>query len=548
MKLHFFVFLLALSWTLASCMSLSPKAKKTKAPEVSHDEKSSSKFYDSLSDRSYKSSYGKIPIVDHPDVNKWIRYFTGKGRGYMQSYLQRSQRYLPLMQSILKENDLPLDLVYVALIESGFSPRAFSTANAVGYWQFIYGTGKRYGLRIDGFVDERRDPILSTRAAANYFKNLYSLFGSWELALASYNAGEYKVNRGIFKHYNRNFWFLSDRKALPRETRNYVPKLIAAIKIAKNPRRYGFYMLKYEEPIQYDVVHLKKSISLKKLAQKLEVDYKELKRLNPMYKGEYVPIYNSDAHVRVPVGKLALAKASLAQIHMAAPKYSYNYHYWYKVRKGDSLSRIARKHKVSLKKLRQANNMRRKSLIHAGQRLKIPQRRLVATKTNSKVQRSPASNSEFYRVRKGQTLSQIARLNGMKLSTLKALNNITSSRHIIHPGDKLRVRTRTPARVEFYRVRKGQTLSQIAELNGMGLSEIKKLNNIKSSRHIIHPGDKLRVKAKKKETLSHVVKKGETLIGIADLYNTDLPRLMKANSINFKSVLLTGTKLVIPKN
>ena len=466
---------------------------KNKEYTISHQESSSSQMYKSLS-APEQNLYGQIPMDSHPDVDKWIKYFTHSGYEYMKSYLERSSRYILLMKSVLKENKLPPNLVYVALIESGFSPKALSRANAVGYWQFIYGTGKRYGLRIDGFVDERRDPVLSTRAAVNYFKDLYSLFGSWHLALAAYNAGEYRVNRAVLRHYNRDFWFLSHKKALPRETRNYVPKLIAAISIAKNPKKYGFHDLDYQEPINYELIKVKQSISLVKLAQSLQqVTLEEIKSLNPMYKGEYVPVYEEETAIRVPVGYSILAQSVLDKIKMSRPKHSYHYHYWYRVRRGDSLYKIARRHKTTVRKIRKKNNMGLSSLIHVGQRLKIPTKRLIAVKQSSK-KRAPAGK-----------------------------------------------------RQEFHRVKKGQTLSRIAKKHSLTLAQLKKLNNIQGN-PIIHPGQKLRIaEALKPKKAYHTVKKGETLIEIAKKHNIPLPKLMRANSMSFKSVLLTGARLIIPK-
>ena len=442
-------------------------------------------------ERRPQSFYSDIPLDSNKRVDRWLDYFTGAGRKRMKIYLERSSRYLPLMKAVLKENNLPENLVYVALIESGFSPKAFSRANAVGYWQFIHGTGKRYGLRIDGFVDERRDPILSTRAAADYFKDLYSLFGSWHLALAAYNSGEYRVNRVVLRHYTRDFWALSAKKALPRETRNYIPKLIAAIRIAQNPKKYGFSNLSFQPEIQYDLLPLKKSVSLFKLAQNLGLSKQEISRLNPMYKGEYVPIYEENSSIRVPVGFLNRAAASLDKSFMAQPKYKYHYHYWYRVRRGDSLYKIARRHRTTVRKLRRANRMRPKaSFLRVGQRIKIPSRKLVASSS-----RKPASLT-----------------------------------------------------ADFHTVKKGQSLSSIAKLYGLKPAEIKKLNNIYGN-PVIHPGQKIRLKAKEQNELKkyHLVRKGDTLIEIAKKYNIPLPRLMKVNSLNLKSILLTGSRLIIPK-
>ena len=193
---------------------------------------------------------------DNEQVDKWVNYFQTMGRDRMETYLSRSTRYIPMMKNVLREYRLPEDLVYVAMIESGFSPNAHSFANAVGYWQFIESTGKRHGLKVNSYVDERRDPVLSTRAAAEYFKDLYGAFGSWHLALASYNTGEYRVSRSVMRYYTRDFWYLSSKRSLPRETVNYVPKFIAAVRISKNPKKYGFDKIDYQVPLEYDTVKL----------------------------------------------------------------------------------------------------------------------------------------------------------------------------------------------------------------------------------------------------------------------------------------------------
>ena len=488
--------LIALGMGLFICSSCTHFVKKN-LNQISHKEWDTSTIYKKFED-SHKSSLGEMSLDSHSDVDKWIQYFTGRGREYMQTYLERSSRYLSLMKSVLKEAHLPTDLVYVALIESGFSPKALSRSNAVGYWQFIYGTGKRYGLRIDGFVDERRDPVLSTRAAAHYFKDLYSLFGSWHLALAAYNSGEYRVNRAVLRHYNRDFWFLSSKKALPRETRNYIPKLIAAIHIARNPKKYGFHDINYQKPINYELLKIQQPISLIKLAKQMGLPFEEIKSLNPIYKGEYVPIYEAETTIRVPVGQRTVAQASLEKSQMSKPKHSWHYHYWYRVRPGDSLYKIARRHKITVRKIRRENNLGNSSLLRIGQKLKIPTKRLVASKKSSSKQSPSATlKTEFHIVRKGQSLFRIARLHGLNLAQIKQFNNIQGS-PLIHPGQKLRVKKRALA-------------------------------------------------SQKASNDYHIVRKGDTLIGIAKKHSISLPKLMKANSLGFKSILLTGTRLIIPK-
>ena len=480
-------------FVFSSCSHFVKKESLEKKPAISHQESASALLYQSLSS-PYKSSYPDIPLVSHASVDKWIHYFENRGRGHMQNYLERSARYIPLMQSVLKEKGLPLNLVYVALIESGFSSKAHSRANAVGYWQFIYGTGKRYGLKIDGYVDERRDPVLSTRAASNYFKDLYSLFGSWPLALSAYNAGEYRINRAVLKHYHRDFWHLSSKKALPRETRNYVPKLIAAIHIAKNPAKYGFKNLNYQAPLRFELLKTEKPISLLKLAKHLSVSYQDIKNLNPMYKGEYVPVYEEKTILRIPLGLMSLAQTALDKSLMNRPAHSYHYHYWYRVRRGDSLYSIARRHRTTVKKIRKANRLGSSSLIRIGQKLKIPSRNLVATKKKPvRAPNSKSSNKEFHVVKKGDNLFQLASRYGLTVSQLKALNHIQGN-PLIHPGQKLRIKKQSQKKPDY-----------------------------------------------------HTVKRGDTLIGIAKKHNISLPKLMKANSMTFKSILLTGTRLVIPK-
>ena len=160
----------------------------------------------------------QIPTEINPLVEKWINYFQGRGRPHMERYLSRSARYSKLMKKIIRENGLPEDLIYIALIESGFSSKAMSRAAAVGYWQFIKPTGKRFGLEINALIDERRDYVLSTQAAAEYFKGLYSMFGSWYLAMASYNVGENRVKKEVMRHYTRDFWELARKKRFPKET------------------------------------------------------------------------------------------------------------------------------------------------------------------------------------------------------------------------------------------------------------------------------------------------------------------------------------------
>ena len=217
-----------------------------------------------------------VPLVMNDRVQDWINYFQGPSHERFERYLMRSGKYIPMIKRILRQYGLPEDLVYLAMIESGFNPHAYSRARATGTWQFIYRTGVRYGLRADNWIDERRDPEKSTIAAAKYLKDLYDQFNDWYLAAAGYNAGEGKIHRAIRKYRTEDFWEMSRQRYLRRETKDYVPKMIAAALISKNPGRYGFSHVKYEEPIPFEEVPIETPIDLRVAAQCAGVTYEEM--------------------------------------------------------------------------------------------------------------------------------------------------------------------------------------------------------------------------------------------------------------------------------
>jgi membrane-bound lytic murein transglycosylase D len=224
---------------------------------------------------------GDLPIVLNGPVHSYLRIFSTSQKAIFQNYLSRSGRYLPMIRRVFREHGLPQDLVYLALVESGFSPWARFPAGAVGLWQFIEGTARRYGLKVDNWVDERRDPEKATRAAARYLKDLHRQFGCWYLAAAGYNAGENRVQGVVDRYATRDFWVMAQKKLLPQETCNYVPQLIAATLIAKNPQRYGFTQISYLRPWSYEQVQIAQSTDLRWFADNLEISYKDLQELNP---------------------------------------------------------------------------------------------------------------------------------------------------------------------------------------------------------------------------------------------------------------------------
>ncbi len=243
-----------------------------------------------------------FPVTYNARVRKWIRYFQTTGRPSFRRWLERSTRYIPYIQTELKRAGLPTDIAYVAMIESGFSSSAVSHAHAMGMWQFIAPTGQRYGLDIEWWIDERRDFEKATQAAIGYMSDLFEQFGSWYLVAASYNMGEGGVRRLIKRHKTNSFWDLADRGALPEETRNYVPKMLAAMLIAKAPALYGFRDLDFQLPFSFEVFDAPGGTDLVALASYLGVSERSLTELNPELLKSFIPREVKSHRIRIPKG------------------------------------------------------------------------------------------------------------------------------------------------------------------------------------------------------------------------------------------------------
>ena len=247
-----------------------------------------------------------LPLVLNGPVQTYLRFFANSKN--FQASLVRSGRYLPMMRRIFEEHGLPQDLVWVALVESGFSPLARSPKDAVGIWQFIEGTAKRYGLKVNDQVDERQDPEKSTRAAARYLRDLYQQFGCWYLATAGYNAGEKRVEGVMNRHDIQDFWTMAQKKLLPQETCNYVPQVIAAALIAKNPEKFGLTPIKYQTSRGYEKVKVPGGVNLRWFAESLEILEKELRELNPELKAGMTPAEQKEYLLNIPARKNLEAK------------------------------------------------------------------------------------------------------------------------------------------------------------------------------------------------------------------------------------------------
>ncbi len=397
-----------------------------------------------------------------PDsVDKNVRYFSSTIKGHFTRWLARSGKYLGMMKSIFRENYLPEDLVFLALIESGFNPKAYSWARASGPWQFIRGTGQRYGLKIDRWVDERRDPVKSTKAAAAYLKDLYGMFGSWPLAMASYNAGEGNVARAVNRNGTDDFWELRKTRGLPSETKEYVPKFLAAKMIAQDPGKFGFDSLEYERPFEYDEVVLDRCTDLAVVAKCCGVPVSDIKELNPELIRWCTPPNSQSYTLRIPKGSKEEFLASYANLSdeekSARPRHEDMYDH-YTVRRGDTLKKIARRFHTTESLLASANGLEPGSRVKRGQRLSLPN---SVASDDSRPRRGGRSKSGSYKVRKGDTLSSIASSRGISASRLAAMNGI-STKTRLRPGQRLKLSSGTRVarskhgRKKTYTVRKNE--------------------------------------------------------------------------------------------
>ncbi len=373
----------------------------------------------------------EIPV--NPQVLSFVELFQGRLHDFMAEGLTRSRRYLPMIRKVFAEEQLPLDLAYVPLVESGFKPTALSHANARGMWQFMLGTAREHGLSRDWFIDERADPLKATEAAASYLKDLGAAFdGDWNLALASYNAGPGRIQRAVRRARTTDYWKLTaTSRYLPRETREYVPMVMAAIIIAKNPALYGF-DVQPVEPLAYERVTVPGAIDLKILAEWSGVTVDTLRTLNPELRRTTTPMGEHD--LKVPVGTAATIRRQLASADGLFVRFTY-----YTVRRGDTLSAISRKYHVSLAELREANQLGQRSLLHLNQTLMIPQHQTTALPASaSRTASARREAPRTYLVRRGDTLFGIARRFDTTVASIKQINRLRSN--LINVGDRLTVR------------------------------------------------------------------------------------------------------------
>jgi len=398
----------------------------------------------------------ELPIIPHEKVLGYVDLYTGRLREWFEASLRRGTRYLPMIQETLRAEGLPIDLAYIALVESAFKPTALSRAKARGVWQFMRATARENGLQHDWYIDERADPEKATRAAARYLKALRDTFdGDWLLALASYNGGPGRVQRAIRRAGTSDFWRLSaSSRYLPRETRNYVPAILAAMLVARDPQAYAL-DLTSEPPVAYESVPIPRAVDLRRVAEWTGASIEDIQALNPELRRWVTPARAENYEVKVPVGTGARLREELA---LASPA-DFATFKRHTVARGETLAALARKYRVRRADLAEANGLSAKARLRPGQELLIPRAptTLLASRAAAPDAPSPIAAREVaasapspavslsnqppvvHRVRRGDTLFSIARLYQTTVHAIKTRNRLRDSR--IKPGDRLTIYT-----------------------------------------------------------------------------------------------------------
>jgi len=434
----------------------------------------------------------------------WVDYFTNKNRDRFQRFINNGEEYRHHIEKVFQQYGLPKELYFVGLIESGYYLGAKSHASAVGPWQFIRATGRRYGMKVNHEIDERQDLFNSTHAAAQYFRDLHKIFSSWELALAAYNAGENGMIRRIIKHGTRDFYKLSQNKHIPSETINYVPKVLAAMHILKNAKEYGFNIPTKKQRL-FDLTELtpvKKNVSLKVIAQRLQVDPRLLKKLNPELKRGKTPLnFVGTYMLRVPKAQYAQNLIDLKNVEIAStntnPKIgrpesrkelnrrtaslSATGSKFHKVRKGETLLSISRKYKISAKEIASYNDLNSwKSKVRVGQKLSLIEQKVTVNFPKVKITNKPI----IYKVTKGDNLKEISEMFNSPINKIKKANGLKKGQILV--GQKLVLPNTQKA---IYTVQHGDHLTKVAKDFNLPIDTLVKLNSLK--RKVIYPGQKI---------------------------------------------------------
>ena len=527
-----------------------------------------------------------IPIVHNERVSKSLYYIVTKRKRTMEQLLTRANYYLPYMQKLFVENEIPTDLVYLPILESGFNPKAYSYAHASGIWQFIPSTGEIYGLRRNYWIDERRDPIKSTNAAIGYLKKLYGDFNNWHLALAAYNCGEGRIARELKKEGSKSFWQLK----LPRQTMEYVPQFIAYQIIGKNPQCFGFFP-EQKDAFDFDTAHISDCLDLNKIAKGINISYTDLKKINPHLSQWCTPPNMENITLYLPKSTLDTFKvffASLSDIDKVK---------WhrYRIKSGDNLSGIANRFGISIPAIRSINKLKNNFII-AGRHLYIPIRadgkypsESIPVQTKSppehKKDKVPSTGLAIrkknikptnYTLKSGETVSLISEKFNITIDAICRWNKISNPRRVragtvltlyledgpenIAQNKKLNTPINNKAG-QIYIVKQGDNLYTIARKLGVSIDNLAGWNDKDLKNPVIKPGEKLNYETSNKTEKSQTqkesakdnyklynVKKGDNITSIAGLHSVTVNQILSFNNLSSHSIIKPGDTIRIPIN
>lgn len=491
----------------------------------------------------------EVPLVQNRQVNRHLMYYTMRRPEVMEVWLERSEKYFPMMREIFKEEGTPTELIHLAMIESGLLPTARSHAAAVGMWQFIQATGSMYGLEVNWWIDERKDPEKATRAAARHLSDLYNVWGDWHLAMANYNVSPRRLKRAIrYGGGEKDYW--SAYSYLPRETRGYVPGFIAATMISMNPEAFGFKEKYGNSRYRYDVVEVEGLMALKDLAGCLNISEDSLREYNPELLRWATPP-GGKYPLKIPSGNKEEFLAAYEELPKEDPDKKVAMHV---VKRGQTLGYIARKYGTSVRGLFEVNE-NLSSTIHPGQKIVVPlpagsnteiasSRPSSQPRSSSPSRRSSQNQSKqpantdklYYRVKKGDTIGHIAEWYDTRAWKIRSWNNTSN---YITPGDRLVIYV-PEDKSDYYRqidnmsFAKKQSIEQQQD-KGENVTE----NQYASTSTGSSSGDV--------NVVTYTVRPNDTLTDIADSFNTSVPSIKSVNDLR-SSRIYVGQKLNIPRN
>jgi membrane-bound lytic murein transglycosylase D len=416
---------------------ISPELQAIETPDTTLEEISAAR--DEVA--TAPSVESDVPIVVNDSVLRVIAVFQGPAlHDKIAAGLSRSGRYVPMIQRVFAEEGLPQDLAWIAFIESSFLPHARSPRSAQGIWQFMPRTGRQYGLKSNGIVDERSDPQKATRAAARYLSYLHELFGDWYLVMAAYNAGEGKILKAMERTGARDFWQLAATSSIRRQTQSYVPAFLASVLISKDPAHYGFDVV-LEPPIEFETVRLDRPVDLRTLANGTDLPYEDLQTLNPELRTPITPREPEGYELRVPTGSSEAVLVAFAAAPTAVPP-SFKTH---TAKKGDTLPRIAKHYGVTVSALASANSLNPRARVSKGQEIMVPVKVAAAPKSSkasgsrkAASKNAEAAEAKSYRVKSGDTLYRIALRHGVTVAELLAINGLGGTPSL-KAGDKIAI-------------------------------------------------------------------------------------------------------------